>query len=292
MYDKIFNHIKINKPLFIKKFYLNDNFNNLIKQIIKLSNESKDKNNFLKGSVYIKSETNEFINEISTELGRCQNIKIYDKYRVWNHNKNNITPWHYDGNGIDVINICFNGKKKFILSEPNSQITFPFTNITIFETNCKKYEYILEPGDLLLIPRFWFHKVISLKNQTITMNFCLTNNFDTLPKNFKMLYNTHNFFNTVMSKQYICNFPNLHIKLNEFIYYFIKENVILFILFCSIRIILKKFFKVSLNMKKNIDKFLLLSIFTEYKYYKNSVGMSLLLIINSLFNNLLIDKLI
>lgn len=47
--------------------------------------------------------------------------------------KNNITQWHYDGNGIDVINICFNCKKK-LLSEPNRQIVIPFTNITLLET--------------------------------------------------------------------------------------------------------------------------------------------------------------
>ena len=231
MYNKIFDHIKVNRPLFIKKFYSNQNYNSSIDEIIKLSNESKDKNNFLKGSVYIKSTDNKFINKISAELGECSNIKIYDEYRVWNHNKNNITQWHYDGNGIDVINICFNGKKKFLLAEPNSQITFPFTNITILETHNKTYEYILEPGDLLLIPRFWFHKVITLKNETITMNFCLTNNHDTLPTNLKMLYNVHNFLNTIMSKQNICSFPNLNIKLYEFIYYYVKENIILFILF-------------------------------------------------------------
>lgn len=291
MYKKIFDHIKENKPLFIKNFYSNQNYNNSINEIIKLSNESKDKNNFLKGSVYIKLSNNKFINEISTELGRCPNIKIHDDYRVWNHKKNNITQWHYDGNGIDVINICFNGKKKFILAEPNSQITFPFTNITILETQNKTYEYILEPGDLLLIPRFWFHKVISLKNETITMNFCLTNNHDTIPINIKMLYNVHNFFNTVMSKENICNFPNLNIKIHEFIYYYVKENIILFILFCSIRIILKKYFKMCLNTIKNFDKFLLLGIFGEYKYHTDSIGISRLILVNSLLNNFIVDKL-
>jgi hypothetical protein len=292
MYEKIFKHIKINKPLFIKDYYLNEKFDKSIKEIIKLSKLSKDNNDFLKGSVYIKSENNLFINEILTELNKCPNIKIYNEYRVWNHEKNNITQWHYDGNGIDVINICFNGKKKFILTEPNSQITLPFTNITLLETYDRKYEYILEPGDLLLIPRFWFHKVISLKNETITMNFCLTNNYDTIPTNLKMLYNSHKFFNTIMNKQNICNLPNLYIKLQDFSYYFIKENILLFVLFLSIRIIIKNYLKKNFTIGNNLDKFLLLGIFTEYKYHSNSVGMSLLLLINSLFNNLLIDKLI
>ena len=292
MYKKIFDNIKENKPLFIKNFYSNQNYNSSIDEIIKLSNKSKDKNDFLQGSVYIKSTDNKFIDEMTTKLKKCPNIKIYDEYRVWKHKKNNITQWHYDGNGIDVINICFNGKKKFILAEPNSQITFPFTNITILETHNKTYEYILEPGDLLLIPRFWFHKVISLKNETITINFCLTNNYDTVPINLKMLFNTHNFFNTIMIKQNICNFPNMNIKFHEFVYYFIKENVILFILLYSIRIFLKKYLKINSNTKKNLSKFLSFGAFGEYKYHTESVGMSFLLIINTLFNNLIIDNLI
>ena len=124
------------------------------------------------------------------------------------------------------------------------------------------------------------------------MNFCLTNNYDTIPTNLKMLYNSHKFFNTIMNKQNICNLPNLYIKLQDFSYYFIKENILLFVLFLSIRIIIKNYLKKNFTIGNNLDKFLLLGIFTEYKYHSNSVGMSLLLLINSLFNNLLIDKLI
>jgi hypothetical protein len=95
-----------------------------------------------------------------------------------------------------------------------------------------------------------------------------------------------------MNKQNICNLPNLYIKLQDFSYYFIKENILLFVLFLSIRIIIKNYLKKNFTIGNNLDKFLLLGIFTEYKYHSNSVGMSLLLLINSLFNNLLIDKLI
>ena len=292
MYDKIFKSIQKNEPLYIKDFFLKNEYNNSIKEIIKLSKLSKKKNKFLKGSVYIKSDSNLFINAILTELKKNSDIKIYDDYRVWNHKKNNITPWHYDGNGIDVINICLCGKKQFILAKPNSQYTFPFTNITMFETNEKKYNYILGPGDLLLIPRFWFHKVISLKNNTITINFCLTNNYNNIPNNFKMLYNTHIFFNTVMKQQNICNFPNLSIGIYDFISCFIKENIILFVLFCVVRLLFIKYFNISLKIKNNLGKLLLVSILTEYKYHVNSVGMSRLLIACILINNLLVDYLI
>jgi len=204
MYNKIFENIKINKPILIKNFISKNKYKESIEELIKLSNLSNNKNNFLQGSKYIQSKNNSLINDILKELNINKNIKIYDEYRIWNHKKNNITQWHYDGNGIDVINICLFGKKKFILAEPNSQITFSFTNITILETHKKEYAYILEPGDLLLIPRFWFHKVISLKDNTITMNFCITNNYNNIPNNLKMLYNLHNYLHTSMSKQNIC----------------------------------------------------------------------------------------
>lgn len=291
MYKKIFENIELNKPVLIKKFIQKDEHEDSIKDIIKLSKLSNKKNNFLSGSKYIKSNKNLLINTILNELKKNDNIKIYDEYRIWNHEKNNITPWHYDGNGIDVINICFNGKKKFILSEPNSQITFPFTNITIINTSFKQ-EYILEPGDLLLIPRFWFHKVISLESETITINFCLTNSHDNIPNNLKMLYNLHNLFKTTMSKEYICSYPNIKIKLENIFYYYIKENILLFILFLTLRFLIKKMANINFSFINNLDKLLLIFFYTEHQYQTDSVGMSRLLFVNSLFNNLIIDKLI
>lgn len=295
MYNKIFDNIKINKPIIIKNFISKNKYKESIEELIKLSNMSNNKNNFLQGSKYIQSKNNLLINDILKELDINKNIKIYDEYRIWNHKKNNITQWHYDGNGIDVINICLCGKKKFILAEPNSQITFPFTNITLLETHKKEYTYILEPGDLLLIPRFWFHKVISLKDNTITMNFCITNNHNNIPNNLKMLYNLHNYLNTSMSKQNICKYPNIKIGLDGLIYHFLKENIILFILFLILKLIFVKILNIThniYNMYNNLDKFLLLSLITEYKYHNDSVGMSRLILVNSFLNNFIIDKLI
>ena len=289
MYDKIYEYIKKNKPIYIKNFFSDLKYEESIENIIKLSKLSSYKNDFLKGSKYIKAESNLFINDILVELNKNEYLKVYNEYRIWNHKKNNVTPWHYDGNGIDVLNICFSGKKEFILAEPNSQITFPFTNITILETNKKEYRYILEPGDLLLIPRFWFHKVISLKNDTITINFCITNNYNNIPKNLKMIYNLHNFFETQMSiNEFICHYPDISINIPEFIYYVIKENTILFILLLTLRIIIDKILKIKYSIKNNLDIFLLLISFIEFKYQKNSVGMSRLLIANSILDNLLI----
>ncbi len=293
MYNKIFEHIKKNEPIFIKDFFSNSKYKKAIENIIELSKLSNEKNSFLKGSCYIKLESNQFINDVLKKLAKNKDIKPYKEYRIWNHKKNNITPWHYDGNGIDVVNICFSGKKEFRLAKPNSQVTFPFTNITILETNKEEYKFVLEPGDLLLIPRFWFHKVISLEDDTITLNFCLTNKHDTIPKNLKMLYNIHNLFKTEMSlNENICKFPNISISIRDFILSFMKENIILFTLFLTIKLILKEFLNITFKAKDNLDKFLLLAIFTEYKYQKNSVGMSRLLVANSLLNNLIIDELI
>jgi hypothetical protein len=293
MYDKIFEHIKKNEPLYIKDFFSNSKYKKAIDNIINLSKSSNEKNDFLKGSCYIKLESNIFINDVLKKLNKNKDIEVYKQYRIWNHKKNNITPWHYDGNGIDVLNICFSGKKEYILSKPNSQITIPFTNITILETNQNEYKYILEPGDLLLIPRFWFHKVISLKDDTITLNFCLTNKYNTIPKNFKMLYNLHNFLKTQMSlNENICKYSNISISMRDFILYFMKENILLFVLFLTIKLVIQKLFKITFELKNNFDKLLLFTIFTEYKYQKNSVGMSRLLIVGSILNNLIIDKLI
>jgi hypothetical protein len=292
MYTDIFEHIKNNKPIFIKSFFSSIEYKESIDEIINLSKQSNNKNNFLKGSNYITTKKNLFIDNILKELKKNKDIIIDNNYRIWNHKKNNITQWHWDGNGIDVINICLKGEKKFILAEPQSQIRYPFTNITLFETHKKEYTYILKPGDLLLIPRFWNHKVISLQNNTITMNFCLTNNYNNIPNNYKMLYNLHNFFNTQMSKENICKLPILFMKIKDFFINLIKENVILFILFLSLRILLKNLLKQKYKLTNNLDIYLIFSTWIEFVYHKSSLGITTLILINTFTNNLLIDYLI
>ncbi len=289
-YNKIFKHIKENKPIFIKGFFSTSTHTESIKEIIELFSKSNDKNEFLKGSRYINCEKNEFVNGVVKKLKTNSHICLDERYRVWNHEKNNITPWHYDGNGIDVINVCLRGKKLFLLSEPQSQITIPFTNITMFENNSFQHKYILEPGDLLLIPRFWFHKVISLKDNTTTINFNSTSDYNNIPSKYKMLFNLHKFFNTRMNLERICNLPKLSIKFESFLYNLLSENIILFVLILVSRMILNVNF--NFKISNHLDKFILLSALIEWKYSVDSVGISRLLTVGLLTNNLLIDNLI
>ena len=61
MYNKIFDNIKINKPIIIKNFISNDKYKESIEELIKLSKMSNKKNNFLRGSKYIQSNNIENI---------------------------------------------------------------------------------------------------------------------------------------------------------------------------------------------------------------------------------------
>ena len=38
--------------------------------------------------------------------------------RYWHHDKGHVTRWHFDGDGVQVINICLRGSKRFLLAPP------------------------------------------------------------------------------------------------------------------------------------------------------------------------------
>lgn len=282
-YNQIFKNIKINEPIFIKNFFRDDEYQESIKEIIDLVAPSN-------GSTLLRSKNNLLINTFLKKIKKNEHIKVSDDFEVSHYKKNDLVYYHYNLIGVDEINTCFGGKILFILTKPNSQLTYPFTNLTMFAPNNEEYKYVLEPKDLLLIPRFWFYSVISLKNKTVRLNFHLTTNYDNVPANFKMLYNLHKLFNTHMKNVPICNFPNLSISKVDFILFFLKENILLFILILILRLMINEIF--YFKIKNNLDKFLIINSLVEWKYCKNTWGMSRLLGINVLLNNLLIDLVI
>ena len=66
-------------------------------------------------------------------------------------------------------------KKKFYLGSPSRQFTMvPLSNLSLVENlDDSNYDYILDinPGDLLYIPCYWWHKVTTLEDESININF-------------------------------------------------------------------------------------------------------------------------
>jgi hypothetical protein len=222
----IIKSIYDNKPIFIKNYFCE----NIPYKLINFIKHQNHNNLLLKGSSIFQNINIFFINQLVEKIKCEKNIILCNYFRSWNHSKNNVTPWHYDGDGCDVINICLSGKKKFILSPPNSHINFSFSNISIIDLHCKKYEYILEKGDLLLIPKFWYHKVITLKNNTITINLLAVQKNTLIPENIKTIYLFHNLFKTKMSKVLFLQFNIIKQSVDKFIFHYIKELFQLFLI--------------------------------------------------------------
>ena len=91
--------------------------------------------------------------------------------RFWEHNKGHVTRWHFDGDGVQVINICLSGIKQFDLAPPGSTLMYPFSNIACAPPPAT-YSVVIRKGDLLYFPAFWLHKVTCLKDNTKTYNIC------------------------------------------------------------------------------------------------------------------------
>jgi len=102
--------------------------------------------------------------------------------RIWAHSKDNVSSWHYDANMVNVFNAQITGKKEWLLVSPKTPLTcYPFTSFAIMDNNDEKIfkhkrytRLILNKGDMLFIPALWFHKVISLEDENLNLNWIFT----------------------------------------------------------------------------------------------------------------------
>lgn len=268
--DKVIKAIKKNEPILIKNF-INDIYKGEIKQ---LYNELDKCNNIVFNPLiksYYKSLDNyTFYKQTKKELLKDKNFVCDPQSRIWRHKKDNLTKFHYDGNGINVVNICLKGSKKFILTPPSSQTNIPFINLSLCNTSKKEEvkEFIVEKYDLFLIPSFWYHEVLTLEDNTTTVNLCITDKSCHIDNNNLMKYRFHSLFRTAMINEPIIKVAkNKKITVFNFSKEYLKESMLL-ILFISLCLILQEKTKINFN---NIF-LVLLRIITYFKG-KDSLGM-------------------
>ena len=262
---KIKDAIKDNKPIMIKNF-LSDYQKNLEDIITDIYNTENADKHYYSSGVYAKNlDSHEFIRKIKSDLNDENNLTYTQKSRYWIHPKGNITTPHYDGDGTNVINICLQGKKKFILSKPNSHINIPFTNLSMFDTAEEKQEFILEPNDLLLIPSFWYHEVHCLEDSTITINIIFVDLNLTAPYQQKVKYFFHSLLNTVMNtKSKAVSLSVKNINLADFMFEYFFQLISLFMVFIFFEYIGRKF-NIYLN-EIILTCVLLFALYTFYNY--------------------------
>lgn len=138
-------------------------------------------------------------------LEKHPQVKVKDKYRYWKHQKGNTTPWHYDGNGTDIFNISLNGSKTFYLSAPDSIPCYPLSPIALPWDHRAQYTVVLKKNEMLYIPSYWFHKVVTNENDTVNVNYIFYY-LDQKPSQRSVdLYRIHRFFSSKMCGDIICD---------------------------------------------------------------------------------------
>jgi lysine-specific demethylase 8 len=107
---------------------------------------------------------------------------------LWIGTGGNISPLHYDS--VENLLCQFRGRKRVLLFEPKqTPLLYPFSaysirghmsQVNIDQPDIDKFpkfekakciECVLEPGEMLFIPAFWWHKVYSLDQLNIAVSF-------------------------------------------------------------------------------------------------------------------------
>lgn len=98
--------------------------------------------------------------------------------RIWFNPSGHITPWHYDGHSLHVFNLQLKGKKRWTIVAPETPLgCTPFSHTVVTKRPSlegkRVYEFDLDEGDLLFLPRYWYHYVESLGEMNINVNWVL-----------------------------------------------------------------------------------------------------------------------
>jgi hypothetical protein len=99
--------------------------------------------------------------------------------RVWFSHGGHKTPWHYDGRSLHVFNLQLRGRKRWKIVAPESPLMcLPFTSVCLFQqyelAGHRYYEFETHEGDMLFLPRYWFHYVESLDTKNVNVNWVMT----------------------------------------------------------------------------------------------------------------------
>jgi hypothetical protein len=296
------NYNDLTKDEFINE-YVNKNKPCLIKNFLQDKEDACSKKyytNYIKEHTIINTKGGGFDVSRGDETFNCKN-KIVDEIlnndnfimgnfaRLWLHSKGTITNWHYDGNGSDILNISISGAKRFWLSKPNSYPTYPLTNIANGD-HVAEYIVDLMPNDMLYIPAYWFHKVETLEDETLNVNYLFFNKKTThMHINNKQLYNVHDMLNTAMCEDPICDIArDDKIKFSSF-GKILSDSIIYLFIYLIFYIMLNKYNETYNKIYAGSLFMLFLVIFSMQEIDYHTSGVSKLLSTTMLFYIILVE---
>lgn len=109
---------------------------------------------------------------------RADRLSLERPPRFWQATAGHQTPWHYDGNALDVVNVQLTGSKLFTLAPPDRELPWirflPVSTLAFDDAAVPTRQVVLNAGDLLYIPRFWSHRVRSLEPVNRNVNWVWT----------------------------------------------------------------------------------------------------------------------
>lgn len=102
--------------------------------------------------------------------------------RVFLQPGGHVTLPHYDGNSLHGMNMQVLGRKRWVLTSPRTPLpTMPFMFAGLVKRNfaydAGRYDIMdfeTHPGDLLFLPRYWYHEVHSLGEVNLNVNWVFT----------------------------------------------------------------------------------------------------------------------
>ena len=99
--------------------------------------------------------------------------------RLWFNREGHRTLWHYDGHSMHVFNLQLKGRKRWRIVAPETPLLCaPLTSFCMFDDYAlerrRSYEFETHEGDMVFIPRHWYHSVDSIDELNININWVMT----------------------------------------------------------------------------------------------------------------------
>lgn len=99
--------------------------------------------------------------------------------RVFRGVEEQVTPFHFDGNCLDVFNRQLLGTKRWTLVDPKTPLPLrPGSNVSlpgpVDLRGIRHTQFVLNPGELVYVPRLWMHHVLCISAESLSVSWVAT----------------------------------------------------------------------------------------------------------------------
>jgi hypothetical protein len=145
------------------------------------SNENKREAGWFDADL-VDNGTIQIPNLVNQVLARDDMSVRQSPMRLFMQPGGHVTLPHYDGNSLHGLNQQILGKKHWIITSPNTplpSIPFMFAGLvgkkfTYSPEKYDFYEFDTLPGEIIFLPRYWYHEVHSIGPINLNLNWVCT----------------------------------------------------------------------------------------------------------------------